>query len=149
MVPQLEDGENFFAGSCLVFDQCLKVPGVEDQGFFANDVSAAAQTKPGMRVVEVVGAANGNKIGTCQISPLLVDETVKSFELSEECSCGKIFVDDPNAVCGVECCKERIAGLADGRHMAWCDVSGSSDESEGFNKSYCLKIRELITRLRL
>lgn len=138
VVAQLQDVVDAFAGFLLDQGQFVHQLGRGDQGFFADDVAAQAQACGDVRVVQVVGRADGHVVEPRGGAALqLVGKFLKALELGEEFALRRDAVDDADGVVDVIGHRQVVAQVFDGPHVAGCDVAGSADECEVFHVVWC------------
>jgi hypothetical protein len=111
--------------------QAVDVPGIQHQRLFADGVGAIAQGEPDVGIVQVVRRADADIVDGRTFAAQFVDVAVEALELGEEIGCGKVAVDDADAVVGVERGDQPVAGVLDGAHVARGDEAGGADEGEG------------------
>ena len=130
---ELEDVVDFGPGLALDVLEGVDVPGVEHDGFFADDGGALAEAKADVGVVEVVGGAHAEVVHGGPLAAQLVEVAVEALELDEEVGLGEVAVDDAHGVVGVVGGQELVAGIFDGFHVARGYEAGGADEGEVFH----------------
>ncbi len=68
-------------GFLLVFLQGGDVPGIQNEWFFANGVGADTEGEPDMRIVQVIGGADGNVIDLAVFAAKFFQMPIESLEL--------------------------------------------------------------------
>ena len=97
--------------------------GLSTSGF--SQIASAPERKreAHVRVVQVVGRADGDVVDRLAAAAQLVDVAVEALELDEEADVGKVAVQDADRVGGVERGNQVAAGLLDGAQVARRDVA--------------------------
>lgn len=102
MVAQLQDIVNALAGFLLHQGQLVHELRGGHQGFFADDVAAQAQACSNVRVVQVVGRADGHIVEPGgRVALELLSVFLKTLELGEEFALGRDAVYDADRVVDV------------------------------------------------
>ena len=87
-----------------------------------------------MRVVQIVGAANGYVVERGgRVALELVGVFIKALKLGKELALRRDAVDDADRVVDVVSHGQVVAGVFDGTHVARGDVARSADEGEVFH----------------
>ena len=58
MEPELENIVNLFSRFKFSFPQGINIPGIENQGLFANGIGTDAQSKTDVSIMKIVGRAD-------------------------------------------------------------------------------------------
>ena len=130
MQPQLEDGADTPPGGFLHLGQAVDVPGVQHQGLLADRIGAGPQREAAVGIVQVVGRADADVVERPALPAQQVQVPVEALELGEEGGVGKIGIDDPHRIAGVERGPQRSAGVADRLHVPPRDIAGRPDQAE-------------------
>ncbi|MOA12516.1 hypothetical protein D3C78_1325190 [compost metagenome] len=134
MMAQLQDVVDTLAGFLL--DQCQLVEDFRSrhQRLFADHITTQTQAGSNMRVMQIVGGADGNVV---QCSGRIALDAVGMFqetlELGEELALRRDAVDDADRVVDVVGRDQYVAGFLDGAHVTGGDVTGSADQGEVFH----------------
>ncbi len=103
VVAQLQNVVNAFAGFLLNQRQLVHEFRCGHQRFFADDIAAQAQACGDVRVVQVVGRADGHVVEPGGGAALeLVGVFLKALKLSKELALGRDAVDDAHRVIDVK-----------------------------------------------
>ena len=130
MVAQLQDGPDFTARFQFHFLQGVEVPGIEHKRFFTNNLCAVTQGVANVRIVQVIGRTDRNKIDRLAAAPQFFQVPVEAFEFGKKGSLREITVQDAYRIIGVErCCQGITCGLY-GLQMPGGYITGCSDEGE-------------------
>ena len=133
---QLEDGVDLVPG--FLFDnlELVQVPGIDDEGLFADDISADAQSETAVGIVEVVGGADAEVVDAILFgtAPELFEVTVEALDLGEKAGVEGKAIQATDRIAGVDGGNQAIAGIADGDEMAGGDVAGGTDEGKVFHE---------------
>ncbi len=134
MVTKLQDVVDAFA--CFLFNQRQLVQEFRcgHQGFFADDVAAQAQACSDVRVVQVVGRADGHVVEPGGgVTLELLGVFLEALKLGEEFALGRNAVDDADRVGDVVGHGQVLAQVFNGAHVAGGDVAGYADECKIFH----------------
>ncbi len=101
-MAQLQDVVDAFAGFLLNQRQLVQEFGRGHEGFFAYDVAAQAHACGNVRVVQVVGRADGHVVELGGgVALEVVGVFLKALKLGEKLALGRDAVDDANRVVDV------------------------------------------------
>ena len=132
MEAALEDTPDAVAGLGFEFAEAIEVPGVEGDGFFADDIGAAAEPEAAVGVVEVVGRADDEVVDAAPVAPEFVEVPVEALDLGEEGRVREVGIKDADGIVGVVRGDERPADVADGGEVSGGDVAGGAEEGYRF-----------------
>src|SRR5690606_30950062 len=122
---QLQDGVDLAAGVLLQLDQAIDVPWVQHERLLADGIRAGTQGKTHVRVMQVVGRADGHIVHLVRVvtATQLVEVAIETLELGKEVGIGIIAVDHADRVVLVQRRHQLVAGGLDGLHVTRSDVS--------------------------
>ena len=142
MVAQLQDVEDALAG--FFFNPCQFVEqlGGGHQRFFGNNIAAQAQAGSDVRVVQVVGGADGDIVERGSgVALELVGMIKEAFKFGKKCAFWRDAVDDADRVIDVISHGQAVAGVFDGVHVARSDIAGSADQGKVFHVFFLIDYR--------
>ena len=136
VVAQLQDVEDALARLLLHALQFIEQCGRGHQGFFANHVAAQAQAGRNVRVVQVVGAADGHVVKRGAGRALQgVGKFLEALEFGKKLALRRDAVDDAHRIVDVVGHGQVVAGVLDGTHVARRNVAGSANKGEIFHSN--------------
>src|SRR5690348_2545937 len=143
MQAQLQDRAHAMAAFALDFPDAVDVPRIQNDGLFADDVAAGTQAETHVRVVQVVGRADGDEIETLLITGAtqFIDMPIESLELGEKIGLRKIAVDDAHRIARIQRGNHLVASILDGFHVPWGNVTRGADQSEVLHRAFALQFK--------
>jgi hypothetical protein len=129
MQPQLKDCEDAPLVFLFKLLELIQVPWIDHQGFFANRVSAHAERKSHVGVVQVVRRANRDVIDRrcVGISPLLLQESIETFDFREEPRLGEVAVQETDGIVRINSGYEHIPGIVNGFQVLRRNVAANTN----------------------
>ena len=134
-MPQLQDVVHPLAGFLFDQGQLIQQLWCGHQGLFTDHVAAQAQACGNVRVVQVVGAADGHIVKRRGgVALELVGVLVKTLKLGEKIALGRNAVDDADGVVDVVSGGQVVASSLDGLHVTRRDVASGTNECKVLHK---------------
>lgn len=133
VVAQLQDVEDALAAFLFNPLQFVHQFRVRHQRLLADHVTAQAQARANVGVVQVVGTADRHVVQHRRgVALELMGALVEAFELREKLALRRDAVDDANRVVDVVGNSQVVAGVVDGAHVARSDIAGGADQAKFF-----------------
>jgi hypothetical protein len=116
MYPQLEHGIDAPAEFRLQLLKWPRIPGIYDQGLFANRVGSHSQRQSAVGIMQVIRRTNSQIVNPVlfRAAPQFLEMTVKPLDFGEKPGIGKILVQNPYGIVGIDGSDERISSVSDG-----------------------------------
>ena len=131
VVAKLQNIEHALAGFVLHQRQVVQQLGRGHQRFFADHIRTQTQAGGNVRVVQVVGRANGHVVQRRGgVALQAVGIIVKALKIGKKLALRRNAVNDAHRVVGVVSHGQMVAQVFDGVHVARGNVAGGADEGE-------------------
>lgn len=132
MDSELQDSPDAAAGFDFEFGEGVEVPGIEDDGLFADGVRTAAEGEADMRVVQMIGRTDAQIIDTVLFGSAaqLIQMAVETLELPEIAHLREVAVQYAHRVMRIGHGHKRVASFLYRLEMAGRYVAGDAGECE-------------------
>ena len=110
MASQLQHRVDPASGLGLDFLQRIQIPRVDHEGLFTDGIGTRPQREPDMRVVQVIGRADAEKVDALVLgsAPKLLEVSIEPLDFGKEPDVERVRSSTPTASCGSAAATRRL-----------------------------------------